>query len=241
MGRSNLWFTEDTGKPTTFPKCPWGVDLYGYRLPKPPTKIDGWFWESGYNHDPIDDGEYIRDWNLRAVYGYWGALKNNSKAYQNHRIKWLAYVSGKRESRRLLGDVILDGQDILSGREFEDGCVPFTWRLDVHRPDPRYVKAFEGDEFIAVADVYGKEESIYKGPYWMPYRCLYSRDVPNLFMAGRNISTTQSALGAARVQRTTGMQGEIVGKAAAICIEHNALPRDVYKVHLDKLKTLMKE
>ena len=241
MGRSNLWFTEDTGKPTTFPKCPWGVDLYGYRLPKPPTKIDGWFWESGYNHDPINDGEYIRDWNLRVVYGYWDALKNNAKAYQTHRIKWLAYVSGKRESRRLLGDVILDGQDILSGREFEDGCVPLTWRLDVHRPDPRYVKEFEGDEFIAVADVYGKEESRYKGPYWMPYRCLYSRDVPNLFMAGRNISTTQSALGAARVQRNTGMQGEIVGKAAAICIEHNASPRDVYKVHLDKLKTLMKE
>ena len=214
MGRSNLWFIEDTGKPTTFPRCPWGLDLYGYKLPKPSTKIDGWYWESGFNHDPINDGEYIRDWNLRAVYGYWDALKNYSKEYPTHRIKWLAYVSGKRESRRLLGDAILDGQDILSGRKFEDGCVPLTWRLDVHRPDPRYVKEFEGDEFIAVADVYGKAESKYKGPYWMPYRCLYSRDVPNLFMAGRNVSTTQSALGAARVQRNTGMQGEVVGKAA---------------------------
>lgn len=241
MGRSNLWFVEDTGKSIRFPECPWALNLDGYKLPRPPAKIDGWFWESGYNHDPINDGEYIRDWNLRVVYGYWDALKNKSKGYQTHRIKWLAYVSGKRESRRLLGDVILDGQDILSGRTFEDGCVPLTWRLDVHRPDPRYVNAFEGDEFIAVADVYGKEESKYKGPYWMPYRCLYSRDVPNLFMAGRNISTTQSALGAARVQRPTGMQGEIVGKAAAICIEHNALPRDVYKTHLSKLKTLMKE
>ncbi|RKY12383.1 MAG: hypothetical protein DRP65_01395, partial [Planctomycetota bacterium] len=141
--------------------------------------------------------------------------------------------------RRLLGDVILNGDNILSGKKFADGCVPLTWRLDVHRPDPQYLAEFEGDAFLAVADVYGKKESVYKGPYWMPYRCLYSRDVPNLFMAGRNISTTQDALGAARVQRTTGMMGEIVGMAASICKKYNTNPRSVYQEHLDELKRLM--
>jgi len=129
------------------------------------------------------------------VYGTWDAHKNERKDYKTHEIKWFAFVSGKRESRRLLGDVILNGDDILSGKEFADGCVPLSWRLDVHRPDPEYIAEFEGDAFIAKADVYGMKESRYKGPYWMPYRCLYSRDVPNLFMAGRNISTTQDALG----------------------------------------------
>jgi hypothetical protein len=240
MGRSNLWFVHDVKTPTKFPRCPWALDLYGYEaLRKAPTKIDGWYWESGFNHGPFKEGEYIRDWNLRAVYGSWDAHKNERKEYKTHEIKWLAFVSGKRESRRLLGDVILNGNDILSGKKFADGCVPLSWRLDVHRPDPEYIAEFEGDAFIAKADLYGMKESRYKGPYWMPYRCLYSRDVPNLFMAGRNISTTQDALGAARVQRTTGMMGEIVGMAAALCKKHNIDPRGVYQQHLDELKMLM--
>lgn len=241
-GRSNLWFIHDIGTPTTFPYCPWALNLYGYEVPEPPEKIDGWYWESGFNHDPIEDGEYIRDWNLRAVYGTWDAVKNEKKEYRTHEIKWLSYISGKRESRRLMGDVILNGDDILSGREFKDGCVPFSWRLDMHQPKVDYLAEFEGDAFIADAHLMGPVEgTVYKAPYWMPYRCLYSRDVPNLFMAGRNISTTQGALGAARVQRTTGMMGEIVGKAASICIEHNAYPRDVYTNHLENLKALMEK
>ena len=205
-GKTNLWFIHDIETPTNFPYCPWALNLYGYEVPEPPEKIDGWYWESGFNHDPIEAGEYIRDWNLRAVYGTWDAVKNEKKEYPTHEIKWLSYISGKRESRRLMGDVVLNGDDILSGREFEDGCVPLSWRLDMHQPDKDY-----------------------------------SRDVPKLFMAGRNISTTQGGLGAARVQRTTGMMGEIVGKAASICIEHNAYPRDVYAKHLDNLKALMKK
>ncbi len=243
MGRTNLWFTHDVGEITTFPKCPWALNLYDYeKIREAPNKINGWYWESGFNHDPIKYGEYIRDWNLRAVYGTWDAHKNNRKEYKTHKIKWLAYVAGMRESRRLMGDVVLNKYDVLEGKYFEDGCVPLTWRLDVHRPDPNYTTGFEGDEFIADANLMGPAAgTIYNGPYWMPYRCLYSRDVPNLFMAGRDISVTQGALGAARVQRTTGMMGEIVGKAASICIENDALPRDVYQKYLDELKILMKK
>jgi len=241
-GRTNLWFIHDLGTPTLFPHCPWALNLYGFEIPDPPTKVDGWYWESGFDHDPIDMGEYIRDWNLRAVYGAWDAVKNGKKEYGTHEIKWLAFISGKRESRRLLGDVILNEDDILGGREFEDGCVPLSWRLDMHQPDKDYLAEFERDAFIADAHLVGPvEKTLYEAPYWMPYRCLYSRDVPNLFMAGRNISTTQGALGAARVQRTTGMMGEIVGKAASICIENNVYPRAVYEIHLDELKTLMKK
>ncbi len=78
-------------------------------------------------------------------------------------------------------------------------------------------------------------------PYAVPYRCLYSRNVDNLFMAGRNISVTHIGLGTVRVMRTTGMMGEVVGMAASICTEYDALPRDVYTTYLDDLKSLMNE
>jgi hypothetical protein len=76
-------------------------------------------------------------------------------------------------------------------------------------------------------------------PYPIPYRCLYSRNVENLFMAGRNISVTHVALGTVRVQRTTGMMGEVLGMAASLCKQHTTTPRGVYERHLEELKVLM--
>jgi len=73
----------------------------------------------------------------------------------------------------------------------------------------------------------------------VPYRCFYSRNISNLFMAGRDISVTHEALGAVRVMRTCGLMGEVVGMAASLCIKHGAIPRDVYRKHLDELKQLM--
>ena len=78
-------------------------------------------------------------------------------------------------------------------------------------------------------------------PYAVPYRCLYSRNIENLFMAGRNISVTHVALGTVRVMRTTGMMGEVVGMAASLCKKYNTTPRGVYQKHLPELKALMKE
>ena len=75
----------------------------------------------------------------------------------------------------------------------------------------------------------------------MPYRCLYSRNIPNLFMAGRDISVTHNALGAVRVQWTTGMMGEVVGMAASLCKKYNTDPRGVYQKHVGELKKLMKK
>jgi hypothetical protein len=76
-------------------------------------------------------------------------------------------------------------------------------------------------------------------PYPIPYRCFYSRNIDNLFRAGRNISVTHVALGTVRVMRTTDMMGEVVGMAASLCKRHAALPRGVYEEHLDELKSLM--
>ena len=239
MGRCNLWNVVKTDKPAPFPRCPWALDLGD--KPFPGRKSGGlkslgvWFWESGFDHDPFAKGEYIRDWNFRAMYGAWDALKNVDKLYPNHKLNWAAYIAGPRESRRIVGDVLLGGKDVVAGKVWPDACVPCTWSMDLHLPNKKYEKGFEGDAFISRAHY-----TSFKKPYWLPYRCLYSKNVANLFMAGRDVSVTHEALGTVRVMRTCGMMGEVVGMAASVCKKHDTTPRGVYKDHLDELKKLMK-
>lgn len=234
-------------EPQPFPRCPWAADLSEVNFPgRPGTKTFGvegikqlgnWFWESGFNRNTIEDAEWIRDQNLRAMYGAWDVLKNVDGLYPNHRLKWAAYIAGKRESRRLMGDVVLTADDFRDETKFADAAFPCTWHIDVHSPHPDY---FEEDDKDAFFSTYtrGKEYE-YKGPYWAPYRCLYSRNVNNLFMAGRDISVSHDGLGPVRVMRTCGMMGEIVGMAAAVCKQRNCSPRQVYTSHLSELKALM--
>ncbi len=241
MGRCNLWNVAETDQAQPFPRCPWALDLSDKPFPgrggrQPDTlRLGGWYWESGFDHDPFEKSEYIRDWNFLAAYGAWDALKNVDKVLPNHRLNWMAHIAGKRESRRLLGDVVLSKEDLLSYKEYPDGCVPTGWKIDLHLPHPTYVKGFEGDAFISRALFTSTKQ-----PYWVPYRCLYSRNVPNLFMAGRDISVSHEALGSIRVMRTGGCMGEIVGMAAFVCMKYRGDPRDVYTNYLDDLKELMR-
>ncbi len=259
MGASNLWniqcLCEDEDPlssqleaacaEATFPRCEWAVDLRERPFPgrtqgshKPqagrqPISLGNWFWENGFDQDPIHEMEHIRDQNFRAMYGAWDAIKNVEKRYPAHKLGWVAYIAGKRESRRLLGDVILTGEDLRDGRVFEDGCFPCTWGIDTHHPNPKYAEGHDGDEFIA--DYTHGEGYVYQGPYWVPYRCLYSRNIDNLFMAGRDISVTHEALGAVRVMKTTGAMGEVVGMAASLAKKHGCSPREVHGKHLQEL------
>lgn len=233
-----------------FPRCPWAIDLTDKPFPgrkniqgqwgggDPLQNLGGWFWESGFDKNPIDDTEQIRDLNLRAMYGAWDALKNVDGLYPNHRLGWAAFIAGKRESRRLLGDVILSADHFRETKKWTDPAFPCSWHIDVHTPDQKFDKGHKHEEFISRASD-GKEYR-YQGPYWAPYRVLYSRNISNLFMAGRDISVTKEGLGPVRVMRTTGMMGETVGKAAAICIQQNTTPRGVYQNHLEKLHSLMR-
>jgi len=233
-----------------FPRLPWAIDLSDKPFPgrkghkgqwadTPLSNLGGWFWESGFDKDPINELERIRDLNMRAMYGAWDTLKNVDKLYSNHRLGWSAFIAGKRESRRLLGDVILTGDDFRKQRAFPDPAFPCTWHIDIHSPHPEFAGGFKGKEFISQATV-GKGYS-YKPPYWAPYRTLYSRNIGNLFMAGRDISVTHEALGPVRVMRTCGMMGEIVGKAAWIAVRHDTSPHGVYEQHLALLRELMEQ
>lgn len=236
MGASVQWYSVKQEKPLSFPRFDYGIVFTEENCEK--TTMGEWNWETGMHLDPIKDAERIRDYGMLVVFSNWSFLKNDLKEnqpYKNSKLDWVAYIAGKRESRRLLGDYIVKEQDLTGNLLQEDGTATATRAIDLHYPDPKNSQYFPNNEFKAVAEftlIYG---------YPIPYRCFYSRNINNLFMAGRNISVTHIALGSVRVMRTTGMMGEVVGMAASICKKYNINPRKVYHNHLDELKLLMHE
>lgn len=232
MGTSVQWYADEYDGAQAFPECPWAIG-FTEETCQYLTRGD-WNWETGFFMDQVNDIEYIRDYALCAVFGNWDYLKNSSREkekYRNYKLSWVAHIGGKRESRRLMGDLILKEQDILNRVKYPDETFTTTWSIDLHYP--KEIDGFAEKPFLSVA----KSKII--EPYAVPYRCLYSRNVDNLFMAGRNISVTHVALGTVRVMRTGGMMGEVVGMAAHLATKYETIPRGVYENHLDELKQLM--
>ena len=182
-----------------------------------------WFWEYGLLMNTIYDAEEIRDHLFRAVYGNWYNVKQDPKN-ADLQLKWMAYVMGRRESRRIMGDYILKESDVINHPDFEDGFVEEVRDIDIHYP-----KGGEYD-FITYADFTKIER------YKIPYRCLYSKDINNLFMAGRCLSATHVGLGSPRVMHTTAQMGVVVGTAAVVCTQNDCSPREVYHSHLPEMK-----
>ena len=236
MGASVQWYSVEDDAPSTFPVFEYGLNFNDESCER--VTMGEWTWETGMNRDQCEEFERIRDYGLMVVYSNWSYLKNrleDNGSYDNRSLGWVAYIAGKRESRRLLGDHVLTENDLVNEVAYPDASFTTTWSIDLHYPDPENSEHFPGEEFKSIC-THGAVN-----PYAVPYRCLYSRNIDNLFMAGRNISVTHIGLGTVRVMRTTGMMGEVVGMAAGICTEHGALPREVYTGHLDELKALMEK
>jgi len=228
-----------------------------------------WFWESGFDKHPLDDLEATRDHNLRAAFGAFNALKNHDvyasvdpsgRSHANAELYWMACIGGPRETLQLLGDVVIGKDDIYGERDFPDACVPATWGIDLHYPMPLYARHNPDNPFISRAHFDGRVDDsqgkwadsprpCLEGPmrgkhdsskgYLFPYRAFYSRNIENLFMAGRDLSCTHEALGTVRVMNTLGMVGVVVGRAAAVACKHDTTPRGVYEDHLEELKAIL--
>ena len=236
LGASVQWNSKDMGKPSPFPVFEYGKVFTEASVQK--VKGGEWTWETGMLRDQVLEAERVRDHGLLVVYSNWSYLKNHSSVkeeFADRALDWVAYVAGKRESRRLVGDVMLTQNDILNEVPYEDATCATSWSIDLHYPDPANTAFFPGEEFKAVCT------QEYIEIYPIPYRCFYSKNIPNLFMAGRNISVTHVALGTVRVMRTTAMMGEVVGLAASVCHRHGCLPRDVYRTHFADLQALMEQ
>ncbi len=240
MGMSNMWTWDEGMQPASYPKTPWALELAMKDFPYPREHHGQWFWESGFDKDALGDAEGIRDWNLRAVYGAFNAMKNGDGADKHLTafLTWVAFIGGPRESRRLLGDVILTQDDIVNKKNYPDGCVPSTWSIDLHYPKQQFAEKFPDNPFISIAEHDQRIDRSFGYP--VPYRCFYSRNIENLFMAGRCISVTHEALGTTRVMKTCGMMGEVVGKAAYVCVLRNCKPRDVADHYWPEMDTLLK-
>lgn len=230
-----------------------------------------WYWESGFDKHPLDDLEAIRDHNMRAAFGAWNAIKNHGayaetdpsgKSHANAELYWMACIGGPRETLQLLGDAVVSKDDVYAERDFPDACVPATWGIDLHLPLPLYAQETPDNPFISRAHFDGRVDDsqgrwadsprpCLLGPmrgkhdpskgYLFPYRSFYSRNIGNLFMAGRDLSVTHEALGTIRVMNTLGMVGVVVGRAAAVACAHDATNRAVYENHWDELSHLLNQ
>lgn len=232
MGSSVMWYAEQKAATSAFPECPWGIQFNDETCQR--MLRGDWDWEVGLNNDQINEIEYVRDHALRAIYGNWSFLKNHSsdkEEYADKELKWVAYMAGKRESRRLMGDIVIKEQDVAEHVKYEDACVVTNWGMDLHYPKP--IPGVNDEPFMAISINPPHRE------YLLPYRCLYSRNIENLLMAGRDISVTHVALGTVRVQRTIGVMGEVIGSAASLCRKYKTTPRGVYENHWPELKELL--
>ena len=237
MGVSIEWYCEDWNTPCSFPdSLDWGLELDEYTVE--PVHRANWYWEVGMRDDQVADAEKIRDYGMYVAYSTFSYCKNRYSRKEEWictHLTWVSHVSGKRESRRVVGDYILREQDLTRPIVHEDATCTTTWRIDQHYPDPRNADKYPGEEWMSIGVLTPIDF------YPLPYRCFYSKDIPNLFMAGRNISVSHIALGSTRVMRTCGLIGEVVGMAASICTKKKANPRDVYTTYFEDLKALMRK
>lgn len=251
LGATISWNSGEKESPVSFPTLPWAIQFNEESCEKVFSGSN--WWEAGFQYDQVRDAEYIRDYLFRAIYGNWAFLKNNrkfDKEYAKRELAHVAFIAGKRESRRLVGDMFFCQQDIEKEYiKYNDAIVTGTYSIDQHFPTPKNTFFFPGEEFISTMkhgfnDLgtprrYLRDDQV-NPPYRIPYRCLYSKNVENLFMAGRNISVSHIALSSTRVQGTTGMMGELVAIAATLCKKYRCSPREIYTDHLDELLSLLK-
>lgn len=227
MGTSLLWNGEKTDAPQAFPEVPWAMPV----ARKHAATKGEWYWEYSHNDlHQVRDAERIRDHMLRAIYGSFANAKKNSKNAA-WRLKWVAYVGGKRESRRLMGDHIYTMRDATERRQFKDAVVVEKRDVDTH-----FQRKLTGDavDFLSRALFHDTG-----GNYYIPFRSLYSKDLDNLMMGGRCFSCSHIGLAGPRVMNTCGQMGIATGYAAALCKKHGATPRQVGRKHIRELRRLI--
>ncbi|NJB81667.1 FAD-dependent oxidoreductase [Wenyingzhuangia aestuarii] len=176
-----------------------------------------WWFEYGGRKDTIHDTEEIKQELWKVIYGVWDYIKNSGEFedVDNHTLEWVGTIPGKRESRRFEGLYMIKQQDVIEQQTFDDAIAHGGWAIDLHPADGVYSKLSGCTQWHS------------KGVYQIPYRTLVSKDIDNLFLAGRIISATHVAFGSTRVMATNGLTAQAVGMAAAICHEKTALPKDL--------------
>jgi hypothetical protein len=234
LGHSLYFYTKDTGRSVRFIPPAYALDditkiprykrfnaqEYGCQL---------WWIEYGGRLDTVHDTETIK-WELwKVVYGVWNYIKNSGQfpEAETMTLEWVGQIPGKRESRRFEGDYMLKQQDVVEQRTHPDAVAFGGWSIDLHPADGVF------------SEKPGCNQWHSKGIYQIPYRCLYSHNITNLFLAGRIVSASHVAFGSSRVMATGAHGAQAVGMAAALCSRHQLLPRDLTET--DHMQILQQE
>jgi hypothetical protein len=238
LGHSLYFYSKDTGKPVKFIAPDFAINDITTEIPRFRSfnaKEYGcklWWLEYGGRLDTVHDTEKIK-WELwKVVYGVWNYIKNSGEfpEAETMTLEWVGTIPGKRESRRFEGDYLLRQQDIVEQRIHEDAVAFGGWSIDLHPADGVF------------SEKPGCNQWHSKGIYQIPYRCLYSKNIKNLFLAGRIISATHVAFASTRVMATAAHVGQAVGMAAFIVRENGLHPAALLQKNLigDLQKELLK-
>ncbi|MCU0791402.1 MAG: FAD-dependent oxidoreductase [Opitutaceae bacterium] len=171
-----------------------------------------WWFEWGGQLDTLKDNDEIRHELLRITLGVWDYIKNSGEFPEaaNWGLEWVGSIPGKRESRRFHGPYRLTEHDVLRPQGFPDTVAYGGWYVDTH--PPMGVDAPEEPPCI---------QHHFDHLFALPLRCYHSRNIANLFFAGRNISATHIAFASTRVMATCAVGGQAVGTAAALWLKEN--------------------
>ncbi|GIU76872.1 MAG: hypothetical protein KatS3mg005_0110 [Bryobacteraceae bacterium] len=220
LGSSILFTSRDYGRPMPFTPPAWArkVTRDHLRFRKITSWEYGYWWvEWGGQLDTIRDNERIRFELLSIALGVWDYIKNSGDhpSSETWALDWIGMMTGKRGSRRVVGDHILTQHDLMRGT-FDDAVAIGGWPMDDHPPGGFDRPDLPPNTNLRPPEVYG-----------IPLRSLYSRNIANLMMAGRNISATHAAFTSTRVMATCACIGQAVGTAAALCLRENITPREL--------------
>jgi len=235
MGNTIMFVAKDMGK-----KMPFKRPHFAYELKEEDLKlrnhdmIKGGYWWIEYGGDKlstISDNEEIRDELIKWAYGVWDHIKNGGDhGADNFALDWMCMVPGKRESRRLVGDYILKESDLLSYKVFDDAIAYGGWPMDMHVPGGIEKSNREPTKYIHLEKQYS-----------IPYRTIYSKNIENLFLAGRASSNSRMAFGSTRVMATCGIIGQAAGSGAALSNKYNINPKDLNKIIKELQEILAKD
>ncbi len=230
-----LFHGKDTGAPVKYIPPKFALDIKKTKLLEnriiPPDSFarNQWYYELGGDMDQTKDIEQIIRDQRAFVYGIWDHIKNSGKFdADNYDFEYVSCIPGKREWRRLTGDVIITERDVTEQTQWEDSVGWGGWSIDLHSLEGIYSDDIQNRHYIL------------RGIFRIPYRALYSKNIKNLMMASRCLSASHVAHGATRLIATLSMLGQAVGTAASVCVDEGCTPRDIYLSHMDRLRALLR-
>ncbi|MGL1893706.1 MAG: FAD-dependent oxidoreductase [Spirochaetaceae bacterium] len=222
LGHSIYFYTKDTGSPIEYV----APDIALKDITKVPrfNKIKAsdsgcsfWWIEYGGRLDTIHDTLEIKKELWKVAYGIWDYMKNSGSLPEtkNLTLEWVGLIPGKRESRRFEGDYMLNQSDVVNQNKFDDAVSYGGWAIDLHPADGVYSERPPCNQYHG------------KAVYQIPWRCLYSKSIPNLLLNGRLISSSHIAYGSTRVMMTAAHTGQAVGMGISLCIKNSKTPREL--------------